>query len=165
MTPFWLRKLFIIISFWMDVRRKKERKKRRKGNLELCHQLGWFQGQQSYQAVQDALDCGKYFPLSIRTVHLLYKWNFPGTHIISKFPSLCYITQSLYFIIEANEQIEIYWLAGVFCSLWCNSPGRNEDIVKKHFSLSIWLSDYWKNGPPSRNFPRKLMTREGEGIN
>lgn len=119
----------------------------------------------SYQAVQDALDCGKYFPLSIRTVHLLYKWNFPGTHIISKFPSLCYITQSLYFIIEANEQIEIYWLAGVFCSLWCNSPGRNEDIVKEHFSLSIWLSDYWKNGPPSGNFPRKLMTREREGIN
>lgn len=119
----------------------------------------------SYQAVQDALDCGKYFPLSIRTVHLLYKWNFPGTHIISKFPSLCYITQSLYFIIEANEQIEIYWLVGVFCSLWCNSPGRSEDIVKKHFSLSIWLSDYWKNGPPSGNFPRKLMTREGEGIN
>lgn len=143
--------------------RKKEKMK--KGEPRALSSTWMISRMFCYHAVQDSLGCGKYFPLSIGTVHLLYKWNFPGTHIGSKLPSLCYVTtQSLYFVIEANEKIEIFWLAGVSCSLWCNRPGRNEDIVKRHFGLSIWLSDYWNNGPPSGNFPGKLMML-GEGIN
>ena len=39
-----------------------------------------------------------------------------------------------------------------------NRPRRNENIPKRHFYFSIWLSDYWNNGPQRNgNFPRNLM--------
>lgn len=46
----------------------------------------------------------------------------------------------------------------------CNYPGRNEDILKTHLCLSIWLSDCLNNRPQRNGpFPRNLTLGEGKG--
>lgn len=41
--------------------------------------------------------------------------------------------------------------------------GRNEDIIKRHLCLSIWLSEYWNyRAQGNGDFPRHLMLAEGK---